>query len=78
MRGVGDAGGGRPMKDLQGQVANATGGPMHVCPNCSSYVIAAIWSERVNERCIRNVWSCDACGYEYETSAYFPAEATQH
>ena len=51
---------------------------MHVCPNCSSYVIAAIWSERVNEHCIRNVWSCDACGYEYETSAYFPAEATQH
>ena len=25
-------------------------------------------------RCIRNVWSCDACGHEFETSAYLPFE----
>jgi len=62
------------MKNLQGHIASAAGRPMHVCPNCSSYIIAATWSEIVSERFIRNVWSCDACGYEYETSVYFPAE----
>jgi len=46
---------------------------LHLCANCGAYLIAAIWSERVNERCIRHVWSCDECGCEFETSAYIPA-----
>jgi ribosomal protein L37AE/L43A len=53
------------------------GTPLHLCPNCSGYIIAAIWSERVSERCIRNVWSCDACGCEFETSAYLPLSRSQ-
>jgi ribosomal protein L37AE/L43A len=44
--------------------------PSHLCPICGAYVIAAIWSEQVSERCVRNVWSCDACQHEFETSAY--------
>ena len=47
---------------------------VHLCPNCAAYIIPATWSERVSERCVRNVWSCEACGFEFETSAYFPVE----
>jgi ribosomal protein L37AE/L43A len=45
---------------------------IHLCPNCSSYAVAATWSERVSERCVRGVWSCEVCGCEFETSAYLP------
>jgi ribosomal protein L37AE/L43A len=60
-------------------VDDAGATPLHLCPNCAAYIIAATWSERVSERCVRNVWSCESCGFEFETSAYFqrahPAEA---
>jgi ribosomal protein L37AE/L43A len=45
---------------------------IHLCPNCSSYAIAATWSERVSERCVRSVWSCEVCRREFETAAYLP------
>jgi len=32
-------------------------------------------AEHVSERCVRHVWSCEACGYEFETSVYLRAEA---
>jgi len=43
------------------------------CAQCGAEIIAASWSEWAGERCVRNVWSCDACGYEFETATYFPA-----
>jgi DNA-directed RNA polymerase subunit M/transcription elongation factor TFIIS len=43
------------------------------CAQCGALIIAAQWSEHVNERRIRNVWSCDECGYEFETEVYFAA-----
>jgi ribosomal protein L37AE/L43A len=46
--------------------------PLHLCANCGAYIIGATWSERVSERRIRNVWSCDECGCEFETTAYIP------
>jgi len=49
-----------------------SGKPFHLCPNCGEHVIAATWSEWASERCIRNVWSCDECKYEFETSTYLP------
>jgi ribosomal protein L37AE/L43A len=69
--------GGSPMDGLQ-QLSSAnaaTGKPLHLCPNCSAYIIAAIWSGSVSERCVRNVWSCEACGFEFETAAYLPVGA---
>ena len=63
------------MDHLQAALRTQSAKPLHVCPNCSAYVVAAIWSERVSERCVRNVWSCEACGCEFETSAYFSVEA---
>ena len=52
-------------------VNGPTGKPLHLCPNCGLDIIAATWAERLSERCVRNVWSCEGCGYEFETSAYY-------
>ena len=38
------------LQRVQG-VSDTSGKPLHLCPNCSSYIIAAAWSERVSERC---------------------------
>jgi hypothetical protein len=32
------------------------------------------WSELVDERRVRHLWQCDACGYAFETTVRF-AEA---
>ena len=46
------------------------------CPNCSAALIAARFSRYVNERCVSNFWSCEACGHEHETSAVFSHDGT--
>jgi C4-type Zn-finger protein len=43
------------------------------CPQCGDKLLAPEWSEHVNERCIRHFWSCEACGYEFESSVYLSA-----
>ena len=45
------------------------------CPQCNEWLLAPDWSEYRNERCVRHTWSCDACGYEFETSVIFSAAA---
>ncbi len=45
------------------------------CPQCSQWLLAPTWSEYLSERCVRHTWSCDACGYEFETAVFFPAVA---
>lgn len=47
----------------------------NTCPQCSKWLLAPEWSEHLNERCVRHTWSCDACGYEFETTVFFPAPA---
>ena len=42
---------------------------------CGDALVAPEWSEHVNERCVRHLWSCEACGYEFETSIYLRTEA---
>ena len=44
----------------------------NICPQCSAWLLAPDWSEYLNERCIRHTWSCDACGYGFETAVFFP------
>ena len=46
------------------------------CAQCGANIIAADWAEWVNERCVRNVWCCDDCGYEFETRAYLAGPVT--
>ena len=40
------------------------------CAQCGADIIAAEWSEHLTDHCIRNVWSCDACGYQFEDTVY--------
>jgi len=45
------------------------------CAQCGDLLFAPVWSEFVKERCVRHLWSCDACGYAYETTVYFSPQA---
>lgn len=41
------------------------------CPQCSAAVIAPEWSEHLSDRYVRNIWSCEACGHQFEDTVYF-------
>jgi transcription elongation factor Elf1 len=45
------------------------------CPQCNGWLLAPTWSEYLSERCVRHTWSCDVCGYEFETAVIFSAAA---
>jgi predicted RNA-binding Zn-ribbon protein involved in translation (DUF1610 family) len=53
-----------------------TGKPLRLCTNCGDAMIAAKSSKYVSERCVRNSWSCDVCGFEVETTATFTFKRT--
>ena len=37
------------------------------CVRCNYTLIAPNWSEYVSEHQVRHSWSCDNCGYQFET-----------
>jgi len=41
------------------------------CPQCGEWMLAPDWSEYRNERCVRHMWSCDICSYQFETTVFF-------
>jgi hypothetical protein len=43
------------------------------CAQCGEPIYIAAWSEHVDDRRVRDVWECQACGYAFETLACFPA-----
>jgi ribosomal protein L37AE/L43A len=47
--------------------------PLNRCAQCGAALFAAEWAEHLSERHVRNLWSCDACGYQFETMVYLPA-----
>ena len=47
------------------------------CAQCGEPLAAATWSEHLSDRCIRYLWHCHACGYEFETAVYLKAEEPQ-
>ena len=49
-------------------VNRSIGRPLRLCANCSDAMIAATSLKYVSERCVRNSWSCDVCGFECETT----------
>jgi RNase P subunit RPR2 len=60
-------------------VAKAKGRAMHfgtVCSQCHSTVIAPQRSAYVSKHRVRHVWSCDACGHEFEVSVNLRANDT--
>jgi C4-type Zn-finger protein len=44
------------------------------CAQCRADIIAAEWSEHLSDYCVRNVWSCEACGYRFEDTVYLSWE----
>ena len=47
--------------------------PSMSCAQCGAPIHMAEWTERLDERRVRHLWACDACGYTFETAARFPA-----
>jgi C4-type Zn-finger protein len=43
------------------------------CPQCGGHMIAPDWSEHLSDHCVRNVWSCEACSYQFEDAVYLSA-----
>jgi len=58
-----------------GNAADTDRSHLFPCAQCGDALVAPEWSEHVSERCVRHLWSCEACGYEFETSIYVRAEA---
>ncbi len=50
--------------------------PVNNCAQCGEAIIAPVWAEHLGERRIRNIWSCEACGYQFETDIYLAATET--
>jgi uncharacterized Zn finger protein len=44
------------------------------CAQCAEPLFMPEWSELVDERRVRHLWQCEACGYAFETTVAF-AEA---
>jgi hypothetical protein len=48
---------------------------MQHCAQCGAPLVAPDWTEQMSERRVRHLWSCEACGYQFETSIYFAARS---
>jgi C4-type Zn-finger protein len=44
------------------------------CAQCGADIIAPEWSEHLSHQCVRNVWSCEVCGYRFEDTVYLSRE----
>ena len=51
--------------------------PVVPCAQCGETLFAPEWSEYLDDRHIRHLWSCDACGYEFESEVRYPSPAVQ-
>jgi len=40
------------------------------CAQCRTVIIAPECSEHLSDHCVRNVWSCEDCGYQFEDTVY--------
>ena len=47
--------------------------PVVPCAQCGDTLFAPEWSEYLDDRHIRHLWSCDACGYEFESEVCYPS-----
>jgi hypothetical protein len=50
-------------------------GPSVPCAQCGDTLLAPEWSEYLDECRIRHLWSCDACGYRFESLVCYPPHA---
>jgi hypothetical protein len=43
------------------------------CAQCGADLIAPEWSAYLSNGWVRNVWTCEACGYGFEDSVHYSA-----
>ena len=46
--------------------------PFKRCAQCDAALIDPIWVEHPDDRHVRNLWSCETSGYQFESVVYFP------
>jgi ribosomal protein S27AE len=46
------------------------------CSQCGAVMIAPTLAEHLSDQCVRNVWSCEACGYELKDLVDLSAQTT--
>jgi hypothetical protein len=46
------------------------------CAQCRAVIIAPEWSEHQSDYCIRHVWSCEVCGYQFEDMVHLSMQGT--
>ena len=44
------------------------------CAQCGERLFMPEWSEHLDERRVRHLWECEACGYAFETIVCYEAE----
>ena len=49
--------------------------PVLECAQCGERLYVPEWSEFVDERRVRHLWACEACGYSFETIIRYAAAA---
>ncbi len=42
--------------------------PIIECGQCGEHLFMPEWSELVDDRRVRHLWECSACGYAFETT----------
>ena len=47
--------------------------PLIECAQCGEHLFVPEWSEYVDERRVRHLWECEACGYVFETTVRYAA-----
>jgi uncharacterized protein with PIN domain len=40
------------------------------CEQCDGALTIPEWSEQISARCVRHLWLCDNCGYQFESWIY--------
>ena len=44
----------------------------NICPRCTGHLFAPGWTAHGERRFVQQVWSCDVCGYQFETADFPP------
>ncbi|HEX3710954.1 MAG TPA: hypothetical protein VHV56_13840 [Pseudolabrys sp.] len=47
--------------------------PMIECAQCGARLFVPEWTEYVDARRVRHLWTCEACGLAFETTVRFAA-----
>ena len=61
--------------ELRARTSDARMRPANTCAQCGAAIFMPEWSEYVDERRVRHLWECDACGYSFETLVCFPEQS---